>query len=123
MDLKVTARMRQAAPDECQQIDELRKERKAVFSRHLYLKNLGKQVEADEVLLRIAAIDAKTMPLHAAAKQKMLEGISEGLARDATVLQNVAKDIEKAGDAMAEENSRHMRRWRSSSLHNKIGTT
>ena len=43
----------------------------------------------------------------AAAKQKMLNGISEILARDATVLQIVSMDIEKVGDSMTAGNKRH----------------
>ena len=107
MDLRVTKRMREVAPVLCEQIDELRKKRQLSLSRINYLKSLNKGDDVAEVEQRIRAIDAEVAPLHAAAKQKMLEGLSESLANDATVLQNVAKDIEKVGDSLSAENKRH----------------
>ena len=91
----------------CAQMDELRKLRQQTLSKINYLKSINKGDAVVEEQQRIREIDAKIAPLHAAAKQQVINGISESLARDATVLQDVAKDIEIAGDAMAEENERH----------------
>ena len=107
MDVKVTAKLRQLAPDLCKQIDALRTDRRKALDRQIYLKNCGKQAEADEMLPLIAALDSKVVPLHAAAKQKLLEGLTKSLKADAKVLQNVAKDNESIGNALAKENVRH----------------
>ena len=74
-EVKVTGRMRNAAPELCKQIDALRTQRHNQLDRHNYAKRGGKDDEAAAVLRAIQAIDAKIAPLHAAAKQKMLEGL------------------------------------------------
>ena len=122
MDLKVTKKMREVAPGLCNKIDELRKHRLNSLKRCTYLRSLNKEDAAAEEQQRIRAIDAEVAPLHAAAKQKMLEGLSERLATDASVLQNVSEDIEKVGDSMTAENKRHYEQWRSSELNNRNGT-
>ena len=71
--IKVTPRLRDAAPDLCEQIDDLRKNRRSSLNRHSYLKNGGKEVEAAEELQRIKEIDATMAPLLAAAKEQLLK--------------------------------------------------
>ena len=107
MELKVTKRMREVAPVLCEHIDDLRKKRQLELVRINYLKSVNKVDDVAEVEQRIRAIDAKIAPLHAEAKQKMLEGLSESLMTDAIVLQNVSKDMEIVGDSLAKENTRH----------------
>ena len=115
----MSARMREMAPEMCKQIDDVRKERTKAVDRHHYLNGRGKVEEAAEVLRSIEAFDAKLDSLHSVAKQKMLEGLSKSLMTDATVLQNVSKDMEMQGvqqtpsahiapiNAMAPTNSTH----------------
>ena len=81
--------------------------RSTAVDRRYYLNSRGKDEKAAEVQQRIDAIEAEIAPLYAAAKQKMLKGLSESLATDASVLQSVSKDVEKVGDSMDAENKRH----------------
>ena len=107
MELRTTARMRQAAPDLCWQIEDLRKERRAVVDRHYYLKNLGKEEEASVVLRGTESIDAKIAHLHAAAKRRLMTGVATDVMQEAHVLQAAASDAKTINDTLAIENERH----------------
>ena len=99
--------MREAAPDLCKQIDVLRKDRRTELNRHSYLKNSGKEVEADEALQKIAAIDDQIAPLHAAAKQKLIEGVATGLKEGSVELRNAARTNTDISHSLDEEIKRH----------------
>ena len=106
-ELKVTDRLRQAAPDLCNQIEELRKERRAECRRHHYLSTNGREDEAKAVLTRVATIDEGVVKLHAAARQKIVDRVADLMNCKAGVLQRVSTEIDKTVDTVAEENERH----------------
>ena len=107
MAAQVTARMRTAAPEICQQIDVLRTARRAAVDRQYYFKNLGKEKEAAEAQQRLEAIDAKMIPLYAAAKQRLMTGVATDIMQAAQVLQATAADAKTSTDTLAAENERH----------------
>ena len=77
----VTTAMRVAAPELCEQMDGLRKERKTAVERRCYMNTIGNNEAAAEVQQRIEALDAEVSKLHAAAKDQLLKGISTNLSQ------------------------------------------
>ena len=99
--------MRKAAPELCQQMDKLRKERKTALERCWYLHSIGKEEDAAEVQQRIDAIDAEVGNLHAAAKQQMIDGVTKTLKQESDVLYFTTLESKTIRESMSEENKRH----------------
>ena len=102
----ISARVRQAAPELCREIEQLRVERKPLCERLSYLNASG-AAGAAEVQQRISAIDAKVAALHARAKQQLLNGLATDLARGATNLQSAQMTAEAIRVTMIQETDRH----------------
>ena len=110
--IKVTPRLRDAAPDLCEQIDDLRKNRRSSLNRHSYLKNGGKEVEAAEELQRIKEIDATIAPLLAAAKEQLLKGTANDLSQQAALLQVATSDRQQIRATISEKIEQHAEEMR-----------
>ena len=103
MDMKVTKRMRQLAPDLCDRIDKLRKDRQHALQRICYLRSIDKGEDVAEVKRRIAAIDVEIAPLHAAAKEKLIEGVATELKQGAVELRNATRTNTGIANSLDEE--------------------
>ena len=103
----ITPSMRQAAPELCQQMDQLRVERKCAVERRCYLSSSGKEEEAAAQQQRITEIDAEVAALHARAKQQLLTGVASNLAHGATMLQDAMMQAGSLRVCMLAETQRH----------------
>ena len=102
---QITAAMSKAAPELCQQMDELRKERKPLCERHSYLG--GGEGEAASLKQRIEDIDAKVATLHAQAKEQLVTGIATDLSQGAADLRCASRTTADLANSLADENKRH----------------
>ena len=80
-DVKVTAKMRQVAPELCAEIDKLRATRKPMSSRLIYLvaskADEAASKEISNLNLGISKIDAEVATLHAQAREQFIIGIAK----------------------------------------------
>ena len=103
----VSPAMRVAAPEICEQLDNLRKERKTARERRWYLNTAGKEEEAAAVQQRVTEIDAGVATLHAQAKEQLLAGVAKDITAGAASLRCAANTSVALADSLAEENKRH----------------
>ena len=102
----ITPAMRKAAPELCQEMDQLRAERKSASERRWYLNSTGAEEEAAAQQQRITEIDAEVAALHARAKEQLLTGIAKDLSQGATLLQVATMDAETIRGSIVQETQR-----------------
>ena len=83
--LRVTPALKEAAPTECSQINDLRESRKPLCQRVSYLAGAGaadtaeNAAEQSSLKTQLKDIDAQVAALHAGAKGKMLQQTTSAL--------------------------------------------
>ena len=103
----LTPAMRRAAPELCQQMEELRGERKLASERRWYLNSAGKKKEADAEQRRITEIDAEVASLHSQAKEQLIAGVAKDISQGAASLRCAASDSATLSNSLEQENKRH----------------
>ena len=88
-------KMRLAAPDQCQEMDELRAQRKPLRERLTHLGESSGTEEAAELQRRIAEIDAQVADLYYAAKQRLCTNAAGNLETAFTTLNAAIHDADQ----------------------------
>ena len=99
--------MRQAAPEQCQQLDKLRAERKRAIEHRCHVSSMGREDEVAATQQRIMEIDAEIATLHASAKERLNVGLADGLVEGANKLQNAMHESDGILTTIAQEQRRH----------------
>ena len=104
--------LRDADPDTCRRIDELRLERKPLWERFSYLQNAGSHIataasEAAGIAQKVAELDQKIADLHAKAKAAAAKARSAELRIASAIISDTKNESEQLLGEMRSESSRH----------------
>ena len=107
MPVNIRPAMRQAAPEQCQQLDTLRAERKRAIERRCHVSSMGREDAVAALQQRIMEIDAEIATLHACAKERLNVALADGLVEGANKLQNAMHESDGIVTTIAQEQRRH----------------
>ena len=104
--------LRKASASLCEEIDNLRQERKTAVERRCYLQSRGNAEEANTVAQRIKCIDEEVEKLHRAAKDQLIRGTADTLTQQAALLQLANDDRVQNRTNMATKMEKHLAEMR-----------